>query len=383
VPSSEKDAAVALISSCLQLDPQDRPQSIEEMLSKSHYFHSQSAGVLTAKLLFVSTPGKGFDPKTGEYSFDVMGWLQELCRRYIGRFVVAYDWAGSSSADPRDQQWFDRIFEAPKPTLFDQWKAAQTVEEKDIFVDAVHKLLDETRWLSSYKGSIKAQIRETCQSGAKAILVRLEGGPITRVEARVMGQLISEVKADLAQLGVADPDLELHAFGSATAFADSGLSRFLRDIYGEDHYPIPESLLAALPHENPAGSLADASPATLLRSVRRQGSATLACGARVNHPLRGEGSIWKLDWDDPRGHTVQVLYDTGEIHHYTSESALRKLKPLYLDEEGRSPAVDQGSTTSDDEPACSGNAPWSQAEDLDLERCSSLLASAGSSLLRD
>jgi hypothetical protein len=37
--------------------------------------------------------------------------------------------------------------------------------------------------ISSYKGSIKTQVRETCQSGARAILVRLKGGPITRIEA--------------------------------------------------------------------------------------------------------------------------------------------------------------------------------------------------------
>jgi hypothetical protein len=40
--------------------------------------------VARAKLLFVSTPGKGFDPRTEKYDFDVMGWLQELCRSYIG-----------------------------------------------------------------------------------------------------------------------------------------------------------------------------------------------------------------------------------------------------------------------------------------------------------
>jgi hypothetical protein len=108
-------------------------------------------------------------------------------------------------------------------------------------------LLHETRWLSSYKGSIKAQIRETCMGGASAILVRLEGGPITRVEARIMQELIFEVQSDLAQLGVAEPKIELHAFETVTAFAEDGLRGFLYEIYGEDYTPIPTSLLAALP----------------------------------------------------------------------------------------------------------------------------------------
>jgi hypothetical protein len=180
----------------------------------------------------------------------VMGWLQELCRSYAGRLVVAYDWAGSSSADPRDKQWFDRIFvthDANGMTLFDRWRSAPTANEKDSCVDDVEALLHETRWLSSYRGSIKAQIRETCMGGAAAILVRLEGGPITRVEARIMQELIFEAQSDLAQLGVPEPQIELHAFENVTAFAEGGLCGLLSEIYGEDYTPIPTSLLAALP----------------------------------------------------------------------------------------------------------------------------------------
>jgi serine/threonine protein kinase len=254
VPNSVKDSAVQLVAACLQAEAARRPQSIDELL-KCDYLRLHTAGVARAKLLFVSTPGKGFDPRTGEYDFDVMGWLQELCRSYIGRLVVAYDWAGSSSADSRDQQWFDQIFEARNAndtTLFDRWKAAPTEQEKEALVDAVQTILEETRWLASYKGSIKAQIRETCQSGAKAILVLLEGGPITRVEARVMGQLISEVRSDLAQLGVAEPRIELHAFDTLVSFATFGLPSLLCEIDGDGHEPtsIPMRLIEALhPHD--------------------------------------------------------------------------------------------------------------------------------------
>jgi hypothetical protein len=249
VPSSEKDSAVQLVTACLRPDSTSRPQCTEELLQLG-YFRSHGWNEVTAKILFVSTPGRGFDPRTGGYDFDVMGWLQELCRSYAGRLVVAYDWAGSSSADPRDQQWFDRIFvtrDADGTTLFDRWRAAPTASEKESVVDAVQSILHETRWLSSYKGSIKAQVRETCQSGARAILVRLEGGPITRVEARAMEQLIAEAQSDLAQLGVREPNIELHAFETVMAFAKHGLRGFLGDVYGEEYAPIPTSLLAALP----------------------------------------------------------------------------------------------------------------------------------------
>ena len=249
VPSSEKDSAVQLVTACLRPGSTSTPQSIEQLLQLG-YFRSHGSNEVTAKILIVSTPGRGLDSRTGGYDFDVMGWLQELCRSYAGRLVVAYDWAGSSSADPRDQQWFDRIFvthDADGLTLFDRWRAAPTASEKDSLVDAVQEILHETRWLSSYRGSIKAQIRETCQSGARAILVRFAGGPITRVEARTMEQLIAESKSDLTQLGVHEPKIELHAFETVTTFAERGLKNFLGDVYGGEYAPIPPSLLAALP----------------------------------------------------------------------------------------------------------------------------------------
>jgi hypothetical protein len=68
----------------------------------------------------------------------------------------------------------------------------------------------------------------------------------------VMGQLISQARSDLAQLGVSDPQIELHAFDTLMAFAEDGLPGFLRDIDGEDHEPIPTSLLVALPPHDEA-----------------------------------------------------------------------------------------------------------------------------------
>ncbi len=151
---------------------------------------------MRAKLLFVSTPGKCFNERTRKYDFDLMGWLQKLCRHFAGCCIVAYDWAGS--ADARDKQWFDQIFEVRNSegrTLFEKWMAAPPAE-KEKLIDSVENTLHETLWLASYKGSIKAQIRDACQSGAKAILVRFDGGPITRVEARIMAQLVGESIAD-------------------------------------------------------------------------------------------------------------------------------------------------------------------------------------------
>ena len=126
--------------------------------------------------------------------------------------VVAYDWAGSSTGDPRDTPLFDKIFAdtgANGETLFHTWMAATAPEVKEALIDEVQGILDETRWLSSYKGSIKAQIRQVCQGHSKAILIRIDGGPITRVEARVLRSLIAEAKSDLASLNFTDVVIEL------------------------------------------------------------------------------------------------------------------------------------------------------------------------------
>ena len=62
-----------------------------------------------------------------------------------------------------------------------------------------------------------------------------------------MEELIAEAKSDLAQLGVREPKIELHAFETVTAFAERGLRGFLSDAYDEEYKPIPTSLLALLP----------------------------------------------------------------------------------------------------------------------------------------
>jgi hypothetical protein len=293
---------------------------MDELLQKE-YFRPRGASRIKAKLLFVSTPGKGLNPGTAKYDFDVMGVLQKLCRHFAGRFVVAYDWAGSSSADSRDQQWFDRIFAVRNSmgrTLFDEWTLAPTQQEKETIVDIVQEILYETRWFSAYKGSIKAQIRETCQGGAKAILVRLEGGPITRVEARVMQQLIREATADLLQLGLHTPVIELHAFETIFDFANTALTNVLEEIYGGEPYePIPPAILAELR----AGSNEEPS--------HSHGLVNWVVDTRVRHDLRGPGRVLKVDWEDPQDQPVCVLYEKGEAQYYSLESAARTLQLVH------------------------------------------------------
>jgi hypothetical protein len=129
-----------------------------------------------------------------------------------------------------------------------------------------------------------------------------------------MAQLVGESMADLAQLGVRDPTIELRAFDTVYDFADTALTEVLGEIYGDDCEPIPAGLIAELPR---AGSMREPG----LR-------VPWAVGTRVAHPLRGGGRVLRIDVDDPQDCPIHVIFDTGEVHHYSLASAAAKLKQV-------------------------------------------------------
>jgi serine/threonine protein kinase len=232
VTRTQKDEMVQVLAACLDPNVLTRASSIDDLL-KLPFFHRNYE--MQGKLLFVSTPGMGLNLATNEYTYNVMSHLQTLCRKYRGAFVVAYDWAGSSSADLRDTPWFNKIFEDEHhdgKTLFMSWVKAQSQDERDAYVDEVEQILFQTMWWASYKGSVKSQIREVCQSGHEAILVRIDGGPITRVEAKNLTKLIAEAKEDLKKLGCEDPRIQLDAYETIFQF-HAEVPRYLARVYGE------------------------------------------------------------------------------------------------------------------------------------------------------
>ena len=129
-----------------------------------------------------------------------------------------------------------------------------------------------------------------------------------------MAQLMGESMADLAQLGVRDPTVELRAFDTVYDFADTALNEVLGEIYGDDCEPIPSGLLAELPR---AGAVQEPG----LR-------VPWAVGTRVAHPLRGGGRVLNIDLNDPQDCHIHVIFDTGEVHHYSLASAAAKLEQV-------------------------------------------------------
>jgi hypothetical protein len=128
--------------------------------------------------------------------------------------VVAYDWAGSSNAFPDDKQKFDMIFDEStsgpgNQTLFKKWCDAPNNLAKEEALNKIASLVKDTKWFATYCGAVKNTIKVFCQKNEEVLLVCIEGGPITRVEAAEMPRLREEAMSDLQKLGVPSPSIEI------------------------------------------------------------------------------------------------------------------------------------------------------------------------------
>ncbi len=69
VSALEKDTAVQLMAACLRGKLSDRPDSLQAV-RKLPYFQDKGSAV-KSKLLFVSTPGKGYNPESDRFDLNV------------------------------------------------------------------------------------------------------------------------------------------------------------------------------------------------------------------------------------------------------------------------------------------------------------------------
>jgi hypothetical protein len=168
------------------------------------------------KVVLVSAPETGPD-NSGGYTFAVMENILQLSKT-AENMVVAYDWAGSSNVFPDDQTNFDMIFKKDQAdqasnsgdlTLFKKWCAAPSDAAKEEALKEITPLVKSTRWFAAYCGAVKNTIKVYCQKKEDVLLVCIEGGPITRVEAAEMPRLREEAMADLKELGVSQPSIEI------------------------------------------------------------------------------------------------------------------------------------------------------------------------------
>jgi tetratricopeptide (TPR) repeat protein len=139
------------------------------------------------KVLVMSCPVEGtLDPKGGPpYDQKVMDKVGELEQR--GKLKFGFDHTGSTSAAQEDDVPWAEI---------EELKAAGRIDEAKAKVR-------ETRWFYSYQRTAKALIKIEMQGfGGVLVLLCIEGGLITQLEAEEMQRIANEAKQDAAKSNV-------------------------------------------------------------------------------------------------------------------------------------------------------------------------------------
>ena len=93
--------------------------------------------------------------------------------------LFGYDWAGSSSADKRDD--INQV----------NWSSIESVRQ--------------SYWFKGYAESVKAEMKVLCQQQPRSRLrlLCIRGGPISQLEAReIKANLVEDAQRDMATRGV-------------------------------------------------------------------------------------------------------------------------------------------------------------------------------------
>ena len=119
---------------------------------------------------------------------------------------MGYDWAGSSTAKPNDLPEARRARGLPPI----DWGDAESVKTSE--------------WWTGYKDGIKGKVMVCAQiAGTKrVVLIAIEGGPISKLEARELPALKQQVQFDLERKAI---DVELSS-------ADMTFDAFLQEHSG-------------------------------------------------------------------------------------------------------------------------------------------------------
>eukprot|EP01043_Picozoa_sp_COSAG02_P062312 COSAG02_NODE_8565_length_2522_cov_2.349979_2_plen_608_part_00 len=145
--------------------------TIRAALGKSNDHH-----ITECKPIVMSCPEKGtLDPfGDGPYEELVMDKVMEL--QQCDKVKMGFDRAGTSTAVPEDKPLFDSN-------------------------DPANIRL--TRWFYGYKTSAKRILQVESQGfQGQIVVICIEGGPITKVEAEEMGQIVEDAKADARMSGI-------------------------------------------------------------------------------------------------------------------------------------------------------------------------------------
>jgi hypothetical protein len=128
---------------------------------------------------------------------NVMQTLEDLCKSKTGIYM-GYDWKGSTSASPEDED------EARKkkgmPPI--DWSCNEEGNPASV---------DTSQWCVSYKSKIKSQLVLFAQMPGTTEIEcdTIDGGPISQLELRIMPQLLEEATHDMQSKNLPVPKMHI------------------------------------------------------------------------------------------------------------------------------------------------------------------------------
>jgi DNA segregation ATPase FtsK/SpoIIIE-like protein len=167
------------VSACWASDPAQRPSfdELNQRFNEARMAHpsfreeppqtsSASSAFVRELVVVVSSPGKTLEQE------EVMKMVEATAETHAD-LIFGYDWAGSSTQDPRDGGV--------------DWSDPDSVAE--------------SFWFKGFRERVKGQVLALAQLGYQLRLLCIEGGPISQLEARTMATMRAEIVADLQRKG--------------------------------------------------------------------------------------------------------------------------------------------------------------------------------------
>jgi serine/threonine protein kinase len=168
-----------IVSACWASDPAQRPSfdELNQRFNEARMAHpsfreeppqtpSASSAFVRELVVVVSSPGKTLEQE------EVMKMVEATAETHAD-LIFGYDWAGSSTQDPRDGGV--------------DWSDPDSVAE--------------SFWFKGFRERVKGQVLALAQVGYQLRLLCIEGGPISQLEARTMATMRAEIVTDLPRLG--------------------------------------------------------------------------------------------------------------------------------------------------------------------------------------
>eukprot|EP00928_Gymnodinium_smaydae_P027049 TRINITY_DN2103_c0_g2_i1.p1 TRINITY_DN2103_c0_g2~~TRINITY_DN2103_c0_g2_i1.p1 ORF type:complete len:579 (-),score=53.80 TRINITY_DN2103_c0_g2_i1:173-1909(-) len=192
--------------------------------------------------LIASSPEYGFQPCDPDGSMNLprtrnMEFFEKV-QKFLPYVKIGYDWAGSTNSGnefhkdvPMWAAWQGdkarwESFYRDDPEMLAKW---QDPSPEDYNPDGrLFHMMTQSLWFHIYKGQVKGGIRAHATHVQRVNVVRIDGGPVTKVEHAEMPEMIDEVKRDLASLTVYNTIVDCHR---------NYVSELLQDLKAHTNYP--------------------------------------------------------------------------------------------------------------------------------------------------